>query len=343
MTSPLLARLGRWTKRLLKGLAVLILVALAVGTIWEQIAWRRTVANHPAPGRLVDIGGRRMQIDCRGTGAPVVVLESGLDVSGALSWSLVHDSIARRTRTCAYSRAGIVWSEASPAPHNAVTVAADLHALLGAAGEKPPFVMVGHSLGGPYIMSFTKHYGAEVAGLVFVDASHPDQVKRLSAVLGRTPEADLRWLKAAASLSWTGVVRAASGLLKSDKMSREGEAAMQGYLPRSLGQMLLEQESMDATMAEAGSFRTLGDRPVVVLTSMKPMDTTTIEALKITPATAAQFKQEWLKMHDEEASWSSRSRHESVTDAGHYIQAERPDVVIRAVREVVDSVRARTP
>jgi pimeloyl-ACP methyl ester carboxylesterase len=343
MTAPVLARLGRWTKRLLTGVAVLLLVALAVGTIWEQIAWRRTLANHPAPGRLVDIGGRRMQIDCRGTGAPVVVFEAGLDVGGALSWSLVHDSIAQRTRACAYSRAGINWSDPSPAPHNAVTIATDLHALLGAAGEKPPYVMVGHSLGGPYIMSFTKRYGADVAGLVFVDASHPDQIKRLAAVLGRTPEASLWWLKAAASLSWTGLVRAASGLLKSDKMSPEGEAAMQGYLPRSLGQMLLEQESMDSTMAEAGSFRSLGDRPVVVLTSMKPMPATTIKAFKISQETANQFKQEWLKLHDEEASWSSRSRHESVADAGHYIQAERPDVVIRAVREVVDSVRVRTP
>ena len=118
---------------------------------------------------------------------------------------------------------------------------------------------------------------------------------------------------------------------------------MRGYLPRSLSQELLEQKSIDSTFAEAGSFRTLGDRPVVVLTAMAPMDTNSMKALKITPETAKKFQAAWLTMHDEEASWSSRSRHEIVTDATHYIQIDRPDVVIRAVREVVDSVRARKP
>ena len=69
----------------------------------------------------------------------------------------------------------------------------------------------------------------------------------------------------------------------------------------------------------------------------------TLKALKITPEKAKEFQQAWKEMHDDEASWSSRSRHELVPDATHYIQIDRPDVVIRAVREVVDSVRARTP
>ena len=100
---------------------------------------------------------------------------------------------------------------------------------------------------------------------------------------------------------------------------------------------------MDSTFAQAGTFRALGDRPLVVLTSMMPMDTTAIKTLKITQEQAKAYKEEWRRMHDEEASWSSKSRHELVLDASHYIQIDRPDVVIRAVREVVDSVRARTP
>ncbi len=343
MTAAPRSRLIRWTKRLFLGLAALLVLATATGSIWEAISWRNTVANYPPPGRMIDVAGHKMHILCLGTGSPTVVLEAGLDVGGIIGWSLVQDSIARTARTCAYNRAGIVWSEPSPGPHNAVTVAADLHTLLVAAGEKPPFVMVGHSLGGPYIMTYTKHHGSDVAGLVFVDASHPDQIKRMAAVIGKTPDASLRMFNIASALSWTGIVRLISGKVSLPKLPPERVAAMQGYLPRSLGGELQEAAGMDSTFAEAGSFRTLGDRPLVVLTAMMPMDTTAMKTLKITPERAKAYKEEWRMMHDEEASWSSRSRHELVYDATHYIQIDRPDVVIRAVREVVDSVRTRAP
>ena len=337
------SRIRCWTKRTLLALASLLAVATLLGSIWEAISWRATLASYPPPGKLIDIGGRKLHILCTGTGSPTVILEAGLDVGGMIGWSLVQDSIALTTRTCAYNRAGIVWSEPSPGPHNAFTIANDLHALLAAAGEKPPFVLVGHSLGGPYIMTYTKVHGADVAGLVFVDASHPEQVKRMAAVLGKTPDAGTGMLSVASALSWTGVVRLMSRQVDMPKVPRERVAAMQGYLPRSLGQELLEQQSIDATFAEAGSFRTLGDRPVVVLTAMAPMPAATLKALKITSEKAKEFQQTWKEMHDDEASWTRRSRHELGPDATHYIQIDRPDVVIRAVREVVDSVRARTP
>lgn len=340
--APTSSPVVRWIKRIIIGLVGLLLTVTVAGTIWEALAWRSTVTKYPPPGKLVDIGGRRLQIDCRGTGSPTVVLESGLDVGGLIGWSLVQDSIALTTRTCGYSRAGIVWSDPSPAPHNAVTVANDLHALLAAANEKGPFVLVGHSLGGPYIMTYTKHYGADVAGLVFVDASHPEQVQRMTKVIGKKLEAPTGLMSVAAALSWTGLVRAVSGMVDMPKVPRERVEAMRGYLPRSLGQEMMEQNSIDAIFAEAGTFRTLGDRPVVVLTAMAPMDSTTRKAIGISEETGKKFQQAWKEMHDDEASWSTRSRHEIVPDATHYIQIDRPDVVIRAVREVVDSVRART-
>lgn len=342
MTAPTRSPILRWLKRLGLGLVGLIVAAVVTGSIWESLAWRRTVADFPPPGKLVDIGGRKMHIDCRGTGSPTVVFEAGLDVAGAVSWARVHDSVAATTRACAYNRAGIVWSEPSPGPHNAVTVANDLHATLAAAGEKGPFVLVGHSLGGPYIMSYTKRYGSDVAGLVFVDASHPDQVGRMAKVMGKRMDPPTGTLALAAKLSWTGVVRLLSGQMTFDKIENQNLVrAMQGYLPQSLGQMLLEQESLDSIFAEAGTFRDLGDRPIVVLTAMAPLDTTVLASLGMSKEKSVEWQSEWRAMHDEEAAWSKSSRHELVNDATHYIQMDRPDVVIRAVREVVDSVRAR--
>ncbi len=123
-------------------------------------------------GRLVDIGGRSLYLDCRGTGSPTVILESGMG-GGAGGWPLVHDALAATTRTCTYDRAGRGNSDPR-GRHTLVDAAADLRSLLTAAGEPGPFIVAGHSLGGDYARVFADRYGPEVAGLVLVDAFTPD-------------------------------------------------------------------------------------------------------------------------------------------------------------------------
>src|SRR5215468_3748086 len=96
----------KWLKRIGVGVIVLIGGVVAAGVIYEQIARANAGREFPPRGRLVDIGGRRIQLDCRGIGTPIVVFESGLDALGSLSWAAVHDNVAKTTRACAYSRAG---------------------------------------------------------------------------------------------------------------------------------------------------------------------------------------------------------------------------------------------
>src|SRR5262249_44679057 len=111
-------------RRILKAAGLLLTIAAAllvgVGAIWEQVERQRAVRDFPAPGSLVDIGSRRIQIDCRGTGSPTVVFESGLDIYGSLSSTKVQGEVAKFTRACAYSRAGIVWSDDKDGPHDGV-------------------------------------------------------------------------------------------------------------------------------------------------------------------------------------------------------------------------------
>ena len=321
--------------------SLIVLVTIA-GVVYEMASRSRAAREFPPQGKLVDIGGRRIQLDCRGTGSPTVVFEAGLDINGSLSWSAVHDEIAKTTRACAYSRAGIMWSDPKDGPQNGKNIAEDLHATLARAGEQPPFVMVGHSLGGPYIMTYTKYFGQDVAGLVFVDSSHPDQVQRFNAVTSYSPSSMITLIKAGAAFAWTGAVRmvplATQGV---PHQPPRAVRAMAAYAPTSLGSMLKEIESMDETLAEAGSFTQLGKRPLYVLTSMAPLPQEALAALKLTPEQGRQYKEIWKGMHDEEASWSSNSRHQLVADAGHYIQFDRPDIVIEAVRSVVSDIRAR--
>lgn len=341
MNAPTTSRWRRLLRRIAIGLVALIVIVLVAGSIYERISRNGAAKAFPPRGQLVDIGGRRIHLDCRGSGSPTVVFESGLDIYGSLSWETIHDSIAKGTRACAYDRAGIMWSDPGPEPRDAAAVAEDLHLTLTNAGEKGPYVMVGHSLGGPYIMTFTKRYGQQVAGLVFVDASHPDQVERFKAVVGQQLEPPMAVFELVAKLVWTGIPRLVVPNDGNGKMPAAANAAMAAYAPVSLGSMLAENRAIGETMREAGTFRQLGDRPVVVLSAMKPIDEATLKTLKLTGEQGQKFQAAWKAMHDEEASWSSRSRHELVPDATHYIHVDRPDVVIRAIREVVDSVRAR--
>jgi pimeloyl-ACP methyl ester carboxylesterase len=166
-----------------------LLLSVAAGATTEQIARHRARRDWKAPGVLVDVGGdRKLQMDCRGTGSPTVVLESGLDAYGSLSWALVHDSIAATVRVCAYSRAGLMWSDAPKRRFDSRETARDLRAALVANGEKAPWLMVGHSIGASYVTTFTQLYGAEVGGIVLVDPSHPDQFTRPAAVIAAVRE-----------------------------------------------------------------------------------------------------------------------------------------------------------
>ena len=134
---------------------------------------RFSLATPYAPqGRLVDIGGRSVYLDCRGQGSPTVVLESGMG-GGAGSWGTVLDAMAATTRTCAYDRPGL-GSSTPRGRHTLADTVADLHKALEVAGEVAPFVLVGHSHGGDYVRVFTDRYRSDVAGIVMVDTFDPD-------------------------------------------------------------------------------------------------------------------------------------------------------------------------
>lgn len=331
----------RRIRRILLGVVALAGIIAIAGGVYESVARRRAAREFPAPGKLLSVGdGRRIQIDCRGSGSPTVVLESGLDHFGSLSWAPVHDSIARTTRVCAYSRAGIMWSEAGGLPFESRLMADDLRTTLTRAGERAPWVMVGHSMGGPYALAFTGRYGAEVAGLVFVDASHPDQQMRL----GRPPSLLQRAKDTGINVMGPVLLRLGAGRLvpvnnTPPAAAAEMAAAHRAYFPKSVATLIGENRAIGATLRYAGRHRRLGDRPLVVLTGARRMPPHVRERLGISEAEEARRSSAWRQLHDDQATWSTRSRHEIVDDAGHYIHVDRPDVVIRAVREVVAEVR----
>jgi pimeloyl-ACP methyl ester carboxylesterase len=171
-------------------LAVLAGLLIGIGAdVARSGGFNPWLARHGLPppylpqGEQFDIGDRSLYLDCRGSGSPTVVLEAGSG-SDSATWSAVHDAIAGTTRTCAYDRAGRGRSD-DREEHTLGEAVTDLRALLTAAGERGPFVIVGHSLGGSYARVFATEYRDEVVGAVLVDSFEPDiQEDRIHPLLG---------------------------------------------------------------------------------------------------------------------------------------------------------------
>lgn len=321
------------------GLVALVVLPVAVGSAYEVLSRHWAWAKYPPPGRLIDVGGRNIHLDCRGKRSPTVILEAGLDSYGTLSWAKVHDSVGRVTRVCAYDRAGIMWSEPKSTPQHADAVAEDLHAVLVAAGEKGPFVLVGHSIGGPYNMAYTRKFGDEVAGLVFVDASHPDQIARFAELANAPPDSTSEAMQIASSLAWTGIIRLKAAADGTHDVPVHVTEKVEAFISTSLAAMTSENMNIDRTLREAGGLRTLGGRPLVVLTAMAPLSNDALKAENMSRQEDTRRRGVWRKLHEDEASWSTRSRHQLLADSGHYIQFARPDVVVAAILEIVNTVR----
>lgn len=121
-------------------------------------------------GKLVDIGGYRLHINCTGKGKTTVVLVAG-SLGFSFDWILVQEKLSKNTKICSYDRPGLAWSDAGPMPRTLNQDAYELHKLLQAANIKPPYILVGHSIGGIIVRNFAKKYPNDVSGIVLVDAT----------------------------------------------------------------------------------------------------------------------------------------------------------------------------
>jgi pimeloyl-ACP methyl ester carboxylesterase len=294
------------------------------------------------PHRLVDVGGRRLNLYCLGQGSPVVILDGGLgdDMTG---WRAVHAPLARTTRVCAYDRAGLGFSDPGPLPRTASALVADLDALLRAAHLRPPYVLVGGSLAGLHIRLFADRHRDEVAGMVLVDPSFEHQVARYEAATPaytaaaeqqvRTIRGCIGQLRAGLPAPGSQAYRDCIGEPDPD-LPAEVVGALAARTTSATYEMVLsELEAFSGASSDQvdASRRSYGDMPLIVLTAGG------VGTLDADGATRTRI---WTGMHDRIAALSSRGVNRTVPGATHRIQLSRPEAVIAAVNEVVAAARA---
>jgi pimeloyl-ACP methyl ester carboxylesterase len=291
-------------------------------------------ASTPARvGKLVDLGGRRLHAIISGKGSPAVVVENG---SGAFSidWALVQSEVAKFTQICTYDRAGSAWSDPGPVMDGVEQTVDDLHLLLRKAGIRPPYVLVGASLGGIFVRAYQRRNPEQVAGLVLVDATHEEgfgfggkllpfmsaeEVQRLFESFREKPPPPAKLP--------TAVEDPIDRLPQELQASRLwADRKYQANRDFSRGMVTVDswrQESIALRRQRLSEAHPLGNLPLTVLARTKDSD--------------ARRR----KLQTELAALSSVGRLVWAENSGHEIHLYRPGVVVQAIREMVAGVRGK--
>ena len=342
----LLYRLGQ----VVLGAAILLVVLTAAGAIYQAIASASDEKTYKPVDQMVDVNGTQMRLDCRGSGSPTLVLEAG-GQSWSTHWRLVQDDVAKFTRVCSYDRAGYGWSEPVNEELSPQNSAEMLHALLEKGGEKPPYLMVGHSFGGVFIRAFTAQYPDEVVGMVFVDSSHDDQTQRIPPEIADSPETAQARNKALATLRIYPIIERL-GLIRAFKLYDPAIASLQFaendkalllaemYRTGYIGAIGRELDMMNAYESQHRELKSLGDLPLIVLTrkvdaqDMIEQIPPSLQSMEL----AQQMADIVNGMQEELVALSTRGELIIVEDTGHNIQFDKPQAVIGAIREVFEQV-----
>ena len=324
-------------------------IALAQPGPVPAISEDQRMLPYAEPGQRVDIGGRRINLQCMGTNGPTVVLMSGI-FSWSLIWYKTQPVIAQKTRVCAFDRANYGFSDPTPRPQILSEVVDDLHNALQAGTIPGPYVLVGHSLGGLEARIYAQRWPKEVAGMVIVDTSpageglidenQPD----FDEVIGRESyAADLLYcalLESHGTLEPSGPeFKDCSATLPSETPAALRKVWPQFFTAYYFADKVSLMSGLYTHRYDSADHRSLGDMPLVVLSAENSWGTEKAN----TPAIIRfnrTYLRTWIAMHEALAHLSSRGIHRVIKGSGHQIQLDKPQAVIDAVDDVLRRLQA---
>jgi pimeloyl-ACP methyl ester carboxylesterase len=323
-------------------IAVLILVLITTGFLYQLIGTARDKRRFPMPGRLIDIGSARLHIRESGEGCPSVILEAGIGAS-SLNWTTIQSTLSQFTRVCSYDRAGLGFSDPAASPRTIANAVEELHALVAASQISTPLVLVGHSFGGLLVRCYAARYPEQIAGLVLLDP--------LAASEWLAPsESQLKLLKRGAMLSRRGAFLARLGIVRFGLAMLSGglrripkfvaRAASRGTGESAISRLVREVQKMppetwpivQAHWCQPKSFLSLANYldylPISAAQASECGD------LPITILSASNSTPAQLAERDALASRSRKGKHLIASKSGHWIHFDEPERVIESIREM---------
>lgn len=316
-----------WIGRVVLGLLLALVALAALGATYQALATRGDRQADPPPGHLVDVGGYKLHLFCLGEGAPTVILDAGQPL-GTPSWAWIQPEVAKSNRVCAYDRAGLGWSDAGPAPRDGQQMAYELHTLLQNAGAPSPYVLVGHSFGGLITHLFAVEYANEVAGVVWIEALHPDNFPRrgqAESTLAGTPPAQIVFLPWLARL---GILRLLHILPTDPALPAHQQDVYRTFFDatQTWDAIVAVEQSFPTTNQQARQAGSIGALPLLVVIGG-----------------ASEANGVGLAMQQELQALSTNSRQRVIPGATHNSLLHRQDhaqQTSQAIMDVVAAVRA---
>jgi pimeloyl-ACP methyl ester carboxylesterase len=298
---------GRW----LVVPMIATLLAFAVGGGVATVGSATASSAPTATGRMIDVGGHRLYIECTGSGGPAVILQAGLGASSS-SWGGIAPTVAATTTVCAYDRAGHGRSDEA-GPQDGIALATDLHTLLERAGLAGPYVIVGHSSGGPYVRVFAARYPDQIAGMVLLDAQPADAFTALPDYPGFYATYS-RVTTLAPSLARIGLLGPVLGLSADESTPATARGARDEVI------------ALPTVLRQSAALTSLGDRPLIVVTA------------------AAEADRGWVAAQDGLPRLSTASVHRVLATATHNSLISGVDTTAssQAILDVLTSIRAGT-
>lgn len=295
-----------WRTRSNRLFPLIVLLLTACG---RQISTPTATPLIPSPTPItfgkVDVGGYKLWHICAGQGSPTVIVEAGSGMPGTLGWAKVFEAVKDETRICLYDRAGLSQSDKAPTPRTSKDMVKDLHTLLVNSGIIPPYILVGHSIGGLNVRVYANQYPEEIVGMVLVDSVHPDLWSKQLAVLPPETPNDSATLK-----------RFRSSRINFDNDNAEGMDIL-------------------TSAAQVRATGSLGNKPLIVL-SRNP---TRGLLPGLPPGVSEKLEQVWQELQIDLLGLSSNSTHIIASKAGHSIMMDEPQLVTDAILTVLDKLR----
>jgi pimeloyl-ACP methyl ester carboxylesterase len=316
--------------------SIVVLILLIIGIFYQNIATIIDRGKYPASGKFIDLGGYKLYLNCIGEGSPTVILDCGLVGLSSL-WTLIQEDLAKFTKVCIYDRAGYGRSDRSPYPRTSERIVDELHLLLQKAEILPPYILVGHSMGGLNTLLFASHYPEEVAGIVLVDAVPPNVYSRMPQ-FGESMQKTNRLFLILSIISKFGLLRL-SNLLFGSKTAPD----FVQNLPSDIQSIVLPQftsKTFSTAMAENRLMPISADRvknislkdnlPLIILSRDRTMFTNS----------DSEKSQEliWKQLQAEMTKFSLASRFRIVDRTSHYLYIDRPDSVVQAIKEMIENL-----
>lgn len=292
----------------------LIIFSGQISSVWA--ATEETEILWSPPGKLINVGTHRLHIFCMGESnhKPVAIIDSGLG-SFSLEWLKLQQDLSDEYQICSYDRAGYGWSDPGPFPRTSSQIVTELRTLLQNAHIPPPYLLLGHSFGGYNMMYYAKAFPQEVAGLILIDSSHPDQTTWFPSVF---PEM-------AYSRGRTRYV-SFPNLPKNypqDK-KRLGYHLMNSRKARNA--LRFESMNFEISARQVSQMGELPDIPLIVLSRGERAWPDTPEGEKLETV--------WIRLQNDLARMSAISKHISADFSGHYIHLDQPLLVEDAIRNI---------